>query len=60
MADQVARKELDRTDPNKSFEEHINSKMKRKNMTYDEAVADILKTSTKTRKSVNKQLGLEE
>ncbi len=59
MADQEMRKELDITDPNKSFEELIASKMERKNMTRSEAVEDILKTATKTRKSVNKKLGLE-
>ena len=59
MADQQARRELDKTDPNKTFEELVDSKMKRKNMTYNEAVEDILTTASKTRKSVNKKLGLE-
>lgn len=60
MADQEKRKELDINDPNKSFEELIADKMKRKNLTREQAVEDVLKTATKTRKSVNKELGLEE
>lgn len=59
MRNQKKRRELDITDPNKSFEELIEDKMKRKNLTREQAIADILKTATKTRKSVNKQLGLE-
>lgn len=59
MADQEKRKELDKTEPNHSFEELITSKMKRKGMTRSEAIEDILKTATKTRKTINKQLGLE-
>ena len=42
-----------------TFEELIESKMRRKGLTREEAVLDILKTATKTRKSVNKSLGLE-
>ncbi|MBE6862814.1 MAG: hypothetical protein E7497_07975 [Ruminococcus sp.] len=60
MADQEKRKQLDITDPNKSFEELILDKMKRKNLSREEAIADILRTATKTRKSVNKKLGLED
>lgn len=60
MRDQEARKQLDITDPNKSFEELLEHKMTNKGMSLEEAVEDILKTSTKTRKSVNKMLGLEE
>ena len=59
MADQEKRRELDESQPNKTFEELIDSKMKRKNMTYEEALEDIVKTSTKTNKEVNKSLGLE-
>lgn len=59
MKDQDIRKKLDKDDPNKTFEELIQSKMQRKNMTRDEAIEDILKTATKTRSSVNKKLGLE-
>lgn len=60
MADQKLRKELDISDPNKSFEELLTDKMQRKNLSRDEAIADILKTAVKTRKSVNQKLGLEE
>ena len=59
MYDQKLRAKLDETDPNFTFEELIESKMRRKNLTREEAVLDILKTATKTRKSVNKSLGLE-
>lgn len=59
MIDQKARKQLDKTDPNRSFEELIDSKMRRKNMTREEAIDDILSTATKTRASVNKKFGLE-
>lgn len=59
MADQAKRKELDITDPNRSFEELVADKMQRKQMTRSEAIADVLEIATKTRKSVNKQLGLE-
>lgn len=58
MRDQKKRRELDLTDPNKSFEELIADKMNRKGLTREQAIEDILRTATKTRKSVNKQLGL--
>ena len=59
MKDQKLRKQLDETDPNKSFEELLADKMQCKNLTREQAVQDILNTATKTRKSVNKALGLE-
>lgn len=59
MRNQKKRRKLDITDPNKSFEELIEDKMRRKNLNREQAIADILKTAAKTRKSVNKQLGLE-
>ena len=59
MRDQEKRKQLDQEDPNKDFEELIADKMCRKGLTREQAIEDILKTVTKTRKSVNKQLGLE-
>ena len=59
MKDQKLRKQLDETDPNKSFEELLADKMQRKNLTREQAVQDILNSATKTRKSVNKALGLE-
>lgn len=60
MADEATRKLLDRERPNKTFEELVKSKMKRKGMTREEAIEDIYKTATKTNKNVNKELGLEE
>lgn len=59
MADQETRKQLDIFDPNKSYEELVADKMNRKELSRDEAIKDILKTATKTRKSVNKKFGLE-
>lgn len=58
MRDQKKRRWLDKNEPNKTFEELIKHKMDDKGLTYEEAIEDILKTATKTRKSVNKQLGL--
>lgn len=60
MEDQETRKQLDRDSPNKTFEELIKHKMNDKHMTREEAIRDILKTSTKTNARVNKELGLEE
>lgn len=59
MANQKKRKRLDRDNPNRSFEELIELKMKKKNMTRIEAIQDIYLTATKTNKEVNKRLGLE-
>lgn len=59
MIDEVARKKLEIERPNKSFEELVESKMIRKGMTRDEAIADIYKTAIKTNEAVNKKLGLE-
>ena len=49
-------RELDITDPNKSFEELLADKMKRKGLSREEAIKDILNTATKTRQSINEQL----
>ena len=59
MRDQEARRLLDQTDPNHTFEELVFDKMERKGLTREQAYKDIVKTATKTRKSVNKSLGLE-
>jgi hypothetical protein len=59
MANQEKRKELDISDPNKSFEELIADKMSRKGLSRSEAIEDVLKTATKTRKSVDRKYGLE-
>ena len=60
MADQELRKRLDEEYPNKTFEELVESKMKRKGMTREEAIQDIYDTATKTNADVNKELGLED
>jgi hypothetical protein len=59
MRDQNKRRQLDITDPNKTFEELIADKMNRKGLSREQAIEDVLRSATKTRKSVNKQLGLE-
>lgn len=59
MKDQNTREKLDKESPNKSFDELINYKMGKKNITREEAIQDIIKTATKTNKKVNKSLGLE-
>lgn len=59
MKDQEKRRQLDIDYPNKTFEELIDDKINRKNITKEEAIKDILDTATKTNKVVNKSLGLE-
>ena len=59
MADKEMRNILETEKPNKTIEELIASKMKRKGLTRKEAQIDILKTATKTNKNVNKELGLD-
>ena len=59
MKDQKLRKELDEKHPNPTWEEILKHKMEEKNMTYDEAIRDIFKTSMKSNVNVNRQLGLE-
>ena len=44
--------------PKKSFEDLIASKMKRKNMTREEALKDIIKTASKTNSDFNKEYGI--
>ena len=58
MEDEKARNRLDIERPNKSFEELIESKMKRKGMTREEAIYDILITAKKSNENVDKELGL--
>lgn len=59
MADEAQKQKLYRERPNMTFDELVESKMKRKDMTMDEAIEDIYKTATKTNANVNKELGLE-
>ena len=56
---QLKRKALDISAPNKSFEVLIADELE-KNLSYDEAMKDVLNMATKIRKSVNKKLGLED
>ena len=59
MADEKTRDQLNAEKPNLTFEELIESKMKRKGMTREEAIEDIYKTATKTNEDINKELGLD-
>lgn len=59
MSDLEERKRLDEQDPNKTFEELIEHKMQDKGMTMQEAYEDIVKTASKTRKSVDKKFGVD-
>lgn len=59
MSDKLSRQQLDLEDPIKSFEQILNHKINDKHMTLEEAYDDIISTSRKTRKSVNRKLGLE-
>ena len=58
MSDVKKAQELEEIRPAPSFEELVESKMKRKNMTREEALQDILKTASKTNSDVNKEFGL--
>lgn len=60
MADEATREMLDKEKPNKTFEELVKSKMERKGMTREEAIADVYKTATKTNENVNRELGMED
>lgn len=59
MADEETRKMLDFLRPNKTFEELVESKMKRKGLTREEAIQDVYDTATKTNADVNKELGID-
>ena len=58
MADKETADCLDDKRPVKSFEELLESKMKRKNMTREEALRDMLETASTTNSVVDKQFGL--
>ncbi len=58
MSDVETASELERLRPAPEFEELIENKMKRKNLTYQEALEDILQTASKTNPDVNKEFGL--
>ncbi len=58
MSDVETAAELERLRPAPTFEELVENKMKRKNLTQQEALEDILKTASKTNPDVNKEFGL--
>ncbi len=58
MSDVETAKALEQKRPAPDFEELVESKMKRKGMSREEALEDILKTASKTNADVNKEFGL--
>lgn len=58
MLDEETLRILEKQRPIPDFESLIQSKMKRKNMTRQEAVIDILETAAKTNSEVNREFGL--
>lgn len=58
MSDRESAELLERKRPAPTFEELVNSKMKRKGMSREDAIRDILDTATKTNPDVNKEFGL--
>ena len=59
MANQEKRRELDREHPNKTWAETVADKMTRKNLTREEAIADIYQTAIKSNPKVNRKFNLE-
>ena len=58
MSDKKTAMMLDEKRPAPTFEKLLKDKIKRKNMTKDEALKDILETASKTNDEVNKNYGL--
>lgn len=58
MSDKKTAMMLDEKRPAPTFEKLLKDKMKRKHMTKDEALKDILETASKTNDEVNKNYGL--
>ena len=58
MSDKKTLERLEKKRPLKTFEELVRDKMKRKMLSREEAVIDILVTATKTSEDVNKEFGL--
>ena len=58
MFDQEARRGLDISEPNRSFEELIERKITKYGMTREEAIQDNFRSASVTRASVNEKLGL--
>lgn len=53
MSDKETAEELDEVRPILSFEELVEKKMKQKKMSRKEAIEDILRTATKTNKTID-------
>ena len=58
ISDRETAEKLERKRPAPSFEELVKDKMKRKKLTRQQALEDILKTASKTNSDVNKEFGL--
>ena len=58
MSDEKTAAKLERVFPAPEWEELIKDKMKRKTLTREEAIRDILETASKTNNDVNKEFGL--
>lgn len=59
MSDREKAEELNENIPNKSFEELVEYKISKKNLSLEEAYKDILETAGKTNKEVNKKFNLD-
>ncbi|MDL9936632.1 phage head morphogenesis protein [Gordonia sp. ABSL1-1] len=59
MSDRAAAEGLYRTDPNKTFDELIQDKMNRKGLTREQAIEDVVRSSSTSRGSVNAGLGVD-
>ena len=58
MSDINMRKKIDEERRMLTFEEMLQHKMVKKELSYEEALKDIIRTSTTTNADVNKELGL--
>lgn len=58
MEDETIKIRLYTERANKTFDELVESKMKRKNMTREQAIIDIFDTATKTNDAVNREFGI--
>ncbi|MEH6945201.1 phage minor head protein [Bacillus sp. JJ722] len=58
MSDRKSAEKLEAEQPNKSFEELVKDKQKRKGLTLEQAYQDIVDTAGKTNAKVNKKLNL--
>ena len=59
MEDQNEAAELDRTNPNRSFEALIQEKMEKKGLSLEEAFLDTIQSAKKTNRVVNEMFGLD-